>query len=245
VPQPGPVVLDAARHVPPDDVNAGRLLVVEDDPDLRDVLARGLREHGFMVTTARDASTAMGLSATPFDALVLDVGLPDADGRDLCQALRAKGVSAPVLFLTAHDQVADRLAGFAAGGDDYLAKPFHLVEVAARLTALLRRSTTAPPAVVGLDLDPVNHDLTTAAGRSPLTPTEFRLLATLVGSPGTVRRRRELVRAGWPDGAIVHDNTLDQYIARLRRKLRDLQAPGAITTAHGVGYRFEPTPPAT
>jgi DNA-binding response OmpR family regulator len=224
-------------------VNGARLMVVEDDPDLREVLARGLREHGFMVTTARDAGTAIGLSGLPFDALVLDVGLPDADGRDLCQALRARGVDVPVLFLTAHDQVVDRLAGFAAGGDDYLAKPFHLVELAARLTALLRRSTTPPPPVPGVELDPINHDVTTAVGRAPLTPTEFRLLATLMSSPGTLQRRRDLVRAGWPDGAIVHDNTLDQYIARLRRKLRDLQAPGVITTAHGVGYRFEPTAP--
>ncbi|MCW2622253.1 MAG: response regulator transcription factor [Frankiales bacterium] len=218
---------------------AARLLVVEDDPELRDVLARGLREHGFMVTTARDAATAMGLAKLHVDALVLDVGLPDADGRDLCQALRAKGIDAPVLFLTAHDRVEDRLAGFAAGGDDYLAKPFHLVELAARLTALLRRATAPPGPVPGLDLDPLSHDLSTATGRTALTPTEFRILATLIGAAGTVLRRRELIRAGWPDGAIVHDNTLDQYVARLRRKLREVVAPGTISTAHGVGYRFE------
>ena len=225
--------------------SAARLLVVEDDPDLREVLARGLREHGFLVTTARDASSAVGLSSLPVDALVLDVGLPDADGRDLCQALRARGITAPVLFLTAHDQVADRLAGFAAGGDDYLAKPFHLLELAARLTALLKRSSAPPPQVPGLELDPVNHELSTAAGRAALTPTEFRLLATLLAASGSVQRRHELARAGWPDGATVHDNTLDQYIARLRRKLRDLQAPGTITTMHGVGYRFAPGPRST
>jgi two-component system response regulator MprA len=217
-----------------------RLLLVEDDADLRDVLARGLREHGFHVITARDAASALGLATEPLDAMVLDVGLPDADGRDLCQALRARGVDAPVLFLTAHNRVEDRLAGFAAGGDDYLAKPFHLAEVAARLTALLKRAVAPPSAVAGLELDPTRHDVATAHGRVALTPTEFRILAALVGSSGAVHRRRALVQAAWPAGAIVHDNTLDQYIARLRRKLRDLEAPGTIETTHGIGYRFDP-----
>ncbi len=216
-----------------------RVLVVEDDTDLRELLARGLREHGFTVTTAGDAATAMACAAAPLDVLVLDVGLPDADGRDLCQALRARGVDAPVLFLTAHDRVEDRLAGFAAGGDDYLAKPFHLAEVAARVTALLKRRASAFRAP-GLVLDPVTHDLRTPAGRSALTPTEFRILASLVAATGAVHRRRALVQAAWPSGAIVHDNTLDQYIARLRRKLRGVQAPGSITTVHGVGYRYDP-----
>ena len=215
-----------------------RLLVVEDDADLRDVLARGLREHGFTVTTARDAAAALALAASGVDVLLLDVGLPDADGRDLCQALRARGVDAPALFLSAHDQVQDRLAGFAAGGDDYLGKPFHLSEVAARLTALLKRSS-APAVARGIELDPVRHDLGTASGRTALTPTEFRVLAALVATPGTVQRRRALVNAGWPAGAQVHENTLDQYIARLRRKLRDVAAPGTIATVHGVGYRYE------
>lgn len=217
-----------------------RLLLVEDDADLRDVLARGLREHGFTVTTARDAASALALSGRPVDALVLDVGLPDADGRDLCQALRARGIDAPVLFLTAHDRVEDRLAGFAAGGDDYLAKPFHLVEVAARLRALLKRVVAPVGTVPGLVLDPVSHDVSTAHGRVSLTPTEFRILAALVTGTGAVHRRRALVQAAWPAGAIVHDNTLDQYIARLRRKLRELDAPGTIATAHGIGYRFDP-----
>lgn len=220
-------------------MTAPRLLLVEDDTDLREVLARGLREHGFAVTTAPDAAQALRLADRPVDALVLDVGLPDADGRDLCQALRARGVQAPVLFLTAHDRVEDRLAGFAAGGDDYVAKPFHLAEVAARLTALLKRAAPAAPAAHGLVLDPARHAVTTGTGRVALTPTEFRLLATLLAASGVVHRRRELVRAGWPDGAIVHDNTLDQYIARLRRKLRDVGAAGTIETAHGIGYRFD------
>jgi two-component system response regulator MprA len=176
----------------------------------------------------------------PPDALLIDIGLPDADGRDLCQALRARGVDAPVLFLTARDAVTDRLAGFSAGGDDYVTKPFHFDEVVARLRALLRRSGADPATTIGtLRLDPVAHAISGDAGQTSLTPTEFRLLAALAAHPGAVVRRRDLVRAAWPDGAIVHDNTLDQYVARLRRKLREVSGQTAIATAHGVGYRLQ------
>jgi two-component system response regulator MprA len=168
------------------------------------------------------------------------VGLPDADGRDLCQALRARGVEAPVLFLTARDAMTDRLAGFSAGGDDYVTKPFHFDELVARLRAVLRRSGTDPATEVGaLRLDPVAHAISGEDGEVSLTPTEFRLLATLAAQPGAVVRRRELIRAAWPEGAIVHDNTLDQYVARLRRKLREVSSGAAIGTSHGVGYRLE------
>ncbi|MCW2879391.1 MAG: response regulator transcription factor [Sphaerisporangium sp.] len=213
---------------------------MEDDAGLRELLARGLREEGFIVDTARDAGGALLLAERGCDAVIIDVGLPDADGRDLCQALRVRGLDGPVLFLTARDQVGDRLAGFAAGGDDYLTKPFHFAELLARLRALLKRSgAPRAGAVADVRLDPASHALTTPTASVALTPTEFKLLAALVASPGTVLRRRELVRAGWSGGGMVHDNTLDQYIARLRRKLRDVQASGTIWTARGLGYRFE------
>ena len=222
-------------------MNAARVLVVEDDDPLRDLVARGLREEGFTVTTVRDAASALAQSERGCDVLVLDVGLPDADGRDLCAALRARGVTAPVLFLTARDAVGDRLSGFAAGGDDYLVKPFHFAELVARLNALLKRTPPAPAQLSGLVLDPGTHALASTLGTVPLTPTEFRLLSALAASPGQVLRRRELVRAGWPDGARVHDNTLDQYVARLRRKLREVDAAATLETAHGVGYRLTST----
>jgi two-component system response regulator MprA len=219
---------------------APQILLLEDDAQLRELLARGLQEEGFAVTGAGSGREAMArVRERPFDALIIDIGLPDSDGRDVCQAMRAAGMQAPVLFLTARDAVCDRLSGFSAGGDDYVTKPFHLAEVSARMRALVKRGgMQAVSEAAGLRLDPAGHEVS-AGGRSrSLTPTEFRLLAALAARPGDTVSRRELVRAAWPDGAIVHDNTLDVYLARLRRKLRELSADAAITTVHGVGYRL-------
>ncbi len=178
----------------------------------------------------------LALASSP-SALIIDIGLPDADGRDVCQALRAQGVSAPVIFLTARSAVSDRLAGFSAGGDDYLTKPFAIAELVARLRALLKRGGENGVDVVhDLRLDPASHSVSCLGASVDLTPTEFRLLAALATRPGEALRRRELVAAGWPDGAIVHDNTLDVYVARLRRKLRALSSRSEIATMRGVGY---------
>jgi two-component system, OmpR family, response regulator len=218
-----------------------RVLIVEDDAELRGILIRGLAEEGFRTEgTATGTDLLRRAVAGPPDAFVVDIGLPDTDGRDLCQALRAQGVQAPVLFLTARDELVERLSGFSAGGDDYLTKPFAFAELVARLQALLRRSRfEEPPERIGLRLDPARHAVSAGGNSIPLTPTEFRLLGRLLLGGGEVVRRRDLLRAGWPEGAIVHDNTLDAYISRLRRKLRALAAPAAIVTAHGVGYRLE------
>jgi len=221
-------------------VTGPRILIVEDDPELQTVLCRGLREEGFQAESAGSGTELLErIERAAPDALVIDIGLPDADGRDLCQALRARGVQAPVLFLTARDALVDRLAGFDAGGDDYLTKPFALAELLARLQALLRR-TGAEGAVeaAGLRLDPVSHSVACGDSSAALTPTEFRLLGRLLARPGEAVRRRELVRAGWSHGALVRDNTLDAYVARLRRKLRGLRGAPAIATVHGVGYRI-------
>ncbi|KPH97985.1 two component transcriptional regulator, winged helix family [Actinobacteria bacterium OK074] len=216
-----------------------RILVVEDDHALRDVLVRGLRDEGFDTVPAADGATALRLAEGEVDAAVLDVGLPDADGRDVCQAMRANGFSAPVIFLTARHGLTDRLSGFSAGGDDYLPKPFHLVELAARLRAALRRAAPPSAAHTGdLVLDAVRHRLTVHGTEVDLTPTEFRLLALLTATPGAFVRRRELVRAGWPEGARVSDNTLDQYLTRLRRKLRAAGSGSTIGTARGIGHRL-------
>jgi two-component system response regulator MprA len=214
------------------------IMVVEDDPALRSVLARGLGEEGFrceVVDTGARLLERVPIAAP--DALVVDIGLPDCDGRDACQALRARGVDTPVLFLTARDALVDRLAGFAAGGDDYLSKPFSLDELVARLRVLVRRSgATGVSRFGGVELDPSAHAIRAGDAQQRLTPPEFRIRAALLARAGEAVRRRELVRAGWPHGAIVNDNTLDAYIARLRRKLRTLEAAPSLETVHGVGY---------
>jgi len=222
--------------VPPP-ISAG---ICEDDDGLRGDLRSALEREGYAVrATASGAEAIRSFAQDPPDVLVLDIGLPDADGRDVCQALRARGIQTPVLFLTARDALVDRLAGFDAGGDDYLTKPFDFAELVARLQALLRRAGAATAVEgAGLVLDPVSHGVSGAGGSCPLTPTEFRLLARLLARPGEAVRRRDLVRAGWPHGAMVRENTLDAYVARLRRKLRGIEAPAELVTVHGVGYRL-------
>src|SRR4051812_30993565 len=219
--------------------------ICEDDDALRGALRSALERGGLPVrATASGAEAVRAFSEQPPDVLVLDIGPPDADGRDVCQALRARGVVTPVLFLTARDAVPDRVSGFHAGGDDYLTKPFALSELLVRVQALLKRAAAAPPSSAetapptDVRLDATGHSVRCGERSEPLTPTEFRLLAALAAKPGAVIRRRQLVAAAWPDGAIVHDNTLDAYIGRLRRKLRDLESKTEITTARGVGYKL-------
>ena len=216
-----------------------KVLIVEDDTELRSVLGRGLREEGFAVDSVGTGGELLArVAADAPDVLIVDIGLPDTDGRDVCQALRARGIQTPVLFLTARDALVDRISGFDAGGDDYVTKPFALAELVARLHALLRRAGgSGAVEVAGLRLDPVTHAVSSETGEMPLTPTEFRLLAHLLSRPGETVRRRDLTRAGWPHGAIVRDNTLDAYVARLRRKLKALGEAPEIRTVHGVGYR--------
>jgi two-component system OmpR family response regulator len=220
---------------------AAQILLVEDDRELRALLRRGLQEEGFEVSGAGTGAEAIArVAAEAPDALVIDVGLPDADGRDVCQALRARGVQSPVLFLTARDALADRLAGFGAGGDDYLTKPFSLAELTARLRALLSRAGVSGAVnAAGLSLDPTTFEVSCEEQSVRLTPTEFRLLGALAAQAERTVSRRELVRVAWPDGAVVHDNTIDVYLARLRRKLRALAGAPSITTVHGVGYRLQ------
>jgi two-component system OmpR family response regulator len=215
-----------------------KVMVVEDDVDLRGVLLRGLREEGF-------EAAGVGTGAELLDqfdherpnVLVVDIGLPDTDGRDVCQALRAQGVMTPVLFLSARDALTDRVTGFSAGGDDYVTKPFAFAELVARLHALLRRAGETGLLQSGnLRLDPLAHAAFVGDEKVALTPTEFRLLAKLIASPGQAVRRRDLVQTGWPLGARVRDNTLDAYIARLRRKLSPFPDAPRIVTVHGVGY---------
>jgi two-component system OmpR family response regulator len=217
-----------------------RLLIVEDDADLRQALVRSLDAEGFAVRAVATGHELVERAvAAPVDALVIDIGLPDSDGRDVCQALRARGVTAPILFLTARDALADRLSGFSAGGDDYVTKPFDIEELTARLHALMRRAgAPTQHSRAGLLFDPTQLSISIAGQAQTLTPTEFRLLAMLASKPEHAVSRGELISAAWPHGAIVHDNTLDVYVARLRRKLRALDGAPGLTTVHGLGYKL-------
>ena len=219
--------------------------VCEDDDALRGILRAALEREGNEVrVTSYGADAVRAFSDDMPDALVLDIGLPDADGRDVCQALRARGVTAPVLFLTARDGLQDRLSGFRVGGDDYLCKPFAIAELVVRLDALIRLAQRPPQAAsasgeLGSLLDPATHALNGVAGPVPLTPTEFRLLAAVLARQGAVVRRAELVRVAWTDGASVADNTLDGFISRVRAKLRQAGRPEQLANVRGVGYRLE------
>jgi two-component system, OmpR family, response regulator len=215
-----------------------RIFVLEDDPQMRSLLLRGLREEGYAVEGCATGAELLGKVADNVpDLFLIDIGLPDADGRDVCQALRAQGISSPVLFLTARDSLPDRLSGFHVGGDDYLTKPFAFAELLARTEALIRRSGSERSLEAGgLILDPAKHAVSCGNMTIPLTPTEFRLLAKLAAAPGEAIRRKALIETAWPHGAIVYDNTLDAYIARLRRKVCSLPGSPQIATVRGVGY---------
>ena len=213
--------------------------ICEDDAQLRSVLERALRREGFRVrVTASGREAVEVFSAAPPDLLVLDIGLPDADGRDVCQALRANTVASPVIFLTARDALTDRLSGFNVGADDYVTKPFAVAELVARIRVAARRQPAAAEGggSAGLEVDPVVHAVRNGDRTAQLTPTEFRMLAALAARAGEVVRRNELRAAGWPDGAIVHENTIDAYIARLRRKLEEVASSETLDTVRGVGY---------
>lgn len=218
-----------------------RVGLCEDDPAIRRVVTEGLRLHGHESLVAYDGGEALRLFADDdaIDVLVLDIGLPDADGRDVCVALRSAGQVAPVLFLTALGALHERLAGFAAGADDYLAKPFSVAELAVRVEALARRGRSPAPATASdLVLDPARHSVVCGGREVTLTPTEFRLLAAVTSRPGEVVRRRAVIAAAWPDGAQVSENTLDSYATRIRRKLEQVGSPLQLRSVRGVGYQL-------
>ena len=215
-----------------------RIGLCEDDPAIRRVVLAALQHAGHVGVPAHDGREALALFATDdaLGAIILDIGLPDADGRDVCLALRSAGQPAPVLFLTALGAVHDRLAGFSAGADDYLPKPFDVKELIARVDALARRGrTVAADAPGDLVLDPARHALVCRGREVLLTPTEFRMLAAITSRPGEVVRRRAIVAAAWPDGAVVSENTVDSYVRRIRVKLDEVDSPVRLHTVRGVG----------
>ncbi|MEL7158435.1 MAG: response regulator transcription factor [Actinomycetota bacterium] len=229
-----------------------RLLVVEDDQSLARVLARGLSEEGHAVDVAGTASAAMDAhDLHDYDLVVLDLGLPDGDGLEVCQAIRDRGAGTPILMLTARDGLSDKVAGLDAGADDYLTKPFAYPELAARVRALLRRPRHVANPVLEWDdirLDPAAHTVWRGAIMIPLTPREFSLLEVLLRNPSAVCTRQDLLEHVWDAHYDGLSNVVDVHIANLRRKLALPGRDDAIETVRGVGYRLAgdetPTAPA-
>ncbi|WP_310528001.1 response regulator transcription factor [Nocardioides sp.] len=215
--------------------------ICEDDPAIRRLVTQAMVVSGHEVLSAHDGGEALRLFGpdSAVEVLVMDIGLPDSDGRDVTQALRSAGQAAPVVFLTALGTVHDKLSGFSAGGDDYLSKPFDVKELIARVEALGRRGRPAPDSPSGLVLDPTRHGVRSDSGEVLLTPTEFRMLAAITSRPGQVVRRRTVVAAAWPDGAVVNENTIDSFIRRIRAKLESIGSPVTIETVRGVGFRLQ------
>jgi len=215
-----------------------RVLVVEDERKLADLLARGLREEGHAVDIASRGEDAVWMAqATPFDVIVLDVMLPGMDGFAVCRALRVNEVWSPVLMLTARDEVEDRVAGLDSGADDYLAKPFAFEELLARLRALARRTPSERPTIltVGeLRLDPATRRVWSGAMEVELSAKEFALLELFMRNPGVVLSRDQLLDGAWDMSFERRSNVIDVYVRYLRTKLgRD-----AIETVRGMGYRL-------
>jgi two-component system response regulator MprA len=218
-----------------------RILVVDDEPAVRDALQRVLRMEGFDVALASDGREAVrSQAAAPADAVLLDVLMPHLDGLEVCRRMRDTGDRTPVLMLTARDQVGDRVAGLEAGADDYLSKPFALEELLARVRALLRRSGWADEREVvrfdDLELDPHAHEVRRGRRLVELTRTEYLLLELFMHHPRQVLTRSQIFENVWGYDFGPASNSLDVYVGYLRRKTEAAGEPRLLHTVRGVGY---------
>jgi len=219
-----------------------RVLVVEDDQRMSNLLRRSLEEEGHAVDVAGDGSNGLWMAKEfPYGAIVLDVMLPGFDGFELCRQLRAAEVWTPVLMLTARDEVGDRVHGLDVGADDYLVKPFSLLELAARIRALSRRDDRARPTVlcVGeLRLDPATKRAWRGETELSLSPKEMALLELFLRHPGTVLSRTQIIDAVWDFAYQGGSNVVDQYVKYLRDKVDTPFGHSDIETVRGMGYRL-------
>ena len=227
-------------------MSVARLLVVEDDDDLREVLVESLRREGYEVLTAADGERALEVvDQEQPDLVCLDVMMPGLDGIEVCRRLRAdpRFEDLPILMLTAKADEADAVLGLGVGADDYVTKPARPKELQARVRALLRRKmaagkSTARNVVVaaGIEVDEERFEVRVSGELVRLTPTEFRILQALVGRPGRVFRRQELLSVAVPGGTFVEDRTIDVHVRAIRSKLGDHGK--RLETVRGIGYRI-------
>lgn len=230
---------------------AARILVVDDEDSILQFVSYNLKKEGYEVQVARTGDEALDLAAQHgFDLIILDIMLPGADGYEVCRKLRVYS-DIPVLFLSARDTELDKVVGLELGGDDYLAKPFGIRELQARVKALLRRSASGMPShpeqlpgerlqAAGIVLDEVAHEAHFAESLIDLTPREFELLATLMRYPGQVLSREQLLKQAWGWEFLVETKTVDTHIKRLRDKLTAAGVdPSVVETVRGYGYRIQ------
>jgi len=219
-----------------------RVLVVEDDVRMAAAIRRGLRFEGIVVDVASGGEEAIRLvGATDYDAVLLDVMLPDLDGFETCRRLRAQGAWVPVLMLTARDAVEDRVRGLDGGADDYLTKPFSLAELLARMRALVRRGPGERPAVLAvgdLRLDPATHQVWRGEREIELSSREFAVLETFMRRPGQVLTQLQLLEAAWELGYEQRSNVVEVYVRYLREKIDRPFGLRSLETVRGAGYRL-------
>jgi DNA-binding response OmpR family regulator len=229
----------------------GRVLLVEDEKSIRELVAQQLRRVGFECEAVGDGREGLARSLSePFDVVVLDLMLPNVDGMTICRSIREQGVNrhVPILMLTAKRTEADKVRGFESGADDYVTKPFGVLELTARVSALTRRAQRPPiePAPIrrplaihGVELDPLKHTIRVRDREVSLTPHEFELLYRLASQPGVVMTRQQLLAAVWSGQAFVTERSIDTLVRYLRRKVEaDAAEPRLILTVWGYGYKF-------
>ncbi|MDO9407946.1 response regulator transcription factor [Patulibacter sp.] len=221
-----------------------RVLVVEDDVKMSSLIKRGLLADGLAVDVVSDGGSAvLRARATAYDAIVLDVMLPDRDGFEVCRSLREDGIWSPVLMLTARDSVEDRVRGLDTGADDYLTKPFSFAELTARLRALARRGPVERPVVLevgDLQLDPATRVVRRGGTEIALSSKEFALLETFMRRPGRVMDRYALLEHAWDYDYEHRSNVVEVYVRYLREKVDRPFGVTSIETVRGAGYRLRP-----
>jgi two-component system, OmpR family, response regulator len=219
-----------------------RVLVVEDDVKMAAAIRRGLRFEGIIVDLAEGGEQAIRqVGATEYDAVLLDVMLPDLDGFETCRRLRSQGIWVPILMLTARDAIEDRVRGLDTGADDYLTKPFSLAELTARLRALARRGPVERPTVLevgDLQLDPATHEVFRGEDEIKLSAREFALLETFMRRPGQVLTQLQLLEAAWDFGYEHRSNVVEVYVRYLREKIDRPFGVKSLETVRGAGYRL-------